>query len=87
MRNTIVRIHSPDSDFYKALWQSQAGKYTNSWTHTCTYTNVLSHDLYSEEVVWQGVDDDEDIGKLRLEDGGPVVSPVLTPHYVHLIIS
>lgn len=37
-------------------------------------------------MVLHGVDDDEDVAKLRGDDASPVVSGVLRPHDVHLVI-
>ena len=50
-------------------------------------TNILLLvDLYPEQLVGQRVDHDQDVRKLGLEDGSPVVPPVLAPHDVNLVV-
>lgn len=48
---------------------------------------LLPVDLDPEELVRQGVDDDQNVRKLGLEDGPPVVPPVVAPHNVHLVVA
>ena len=50
-------------------------------THLC-----LSVDLDAEEPILHGVDDDDDITKLRGDDATPVIPRVFRPHDVNLVI-
>jgi len=47
----------------------------------------FSVDVYSVQPAGEGVDDDEDVTKLRRDDAAPVVTSVLRPHDVNLIIT
>ena len=43
--------------------------------------------MHSAQSRWLWVQDNEDVGKLCLEDGLAVVTRVLTPHHMHLIVA
>lgn len=55
------------------------------WSHIVLL--VLPIDLDSEQVIGQRIDDNENVGKVRLEDCPAIVSPMLAPHNVDLIIT
>ena len=60
------------------MWRSK-----NKGTHILF---LLFDNLDSKQAVFQWVDHYQYIGKLRLENGAPVVSPVFTPNNVNLVI-
>lgn len=43
--------------------------------------------LYPEQIVFERVDDNKDVAELCWENSTPVVSPVFSPHNVHLDIT